>query len=450
MSLTIQSPLFKEFVRYLFFSCLSMLAVSCYILADTFFIARFVGETGLAALNLTVPTYFAFISGPGMLLGIGGASFFSIYLGKRHFRTARNYFHTTLTLGVLYGTIFTALVIPNATSISRLLGADPITLPHVRIYLIIMVAFTLPFVLDHILLIFMRNDNAPTLAMVAMILSNVVNVTLDWVFMGPMAMGMAGAALATGFSPLTGLTVMAFHFLKEERELSFTDFKVQFAKVKDIVPTGLPAYALETASGIVIFVFNWLLLGLGGNLAVSAYSIISNTSLVVFALFTGIGQGLQPLVSYAFGAGRYNDLWKLWRWGIITAIGFGTLVFIGGQICTDGIIALFNRDGNPALAKMAGHGFRLFIFAFIIKGANVVAVNFFSAVAAKQPSLVISLAAGFFFPLSFAFLLSTFFGLSGVWITLFISELVTFFFVPFLFTRFKYQNHCRINPSLMT
>lgn len=151
---------------------------------------------------------------------------------------------------------------------------------------------------------FLRNDHNPRLATIAFVSGGIVNIILDYVFIYQFGWGMAGAAIATVMSPLTSLILITLHKWSPQRVLRFEKFKVKFQDVREIMSIGFSSFLNEFSSAFVMFLFNIVLLNLVGHVAISAYAIVANLNIIVIAIFTGIGQGAQPLLSRYYGLGK--------------------------------------------------------------------------------------------------------------------------------------------------
>lgn len=422
-------PLGKSFVRYVSLNAIAMLGVSLYILADTFFISYFLGPLGLASLSIVLPMFFLFMTGPGMMLGIGAAAHFSIALGRRRFREANRYLHTALLVAILYGLVLTVLYFCFQEEVCHILGANEETFANVKAYLGYLMLFTVFFVTNQVVVALLRNDGSPNIAMAATLVSNFVNIFFDWFFMGPCHMGMAGASLATGFSPLSAMLIALLHLRKSDREYYFRPFQIDFRLLPKMLVTGLPSYATEGANGLTTLAFNRVILGLLGTIGISAYSIVVNTAFIVIYLLVGIAQGVQPLVSINYGRENVDALHRLWRWGIWTMLGASAVVIAGAFLATAPIIGFFNHEGDQALAALAGHGLRLYYCAFLFMGVNLLAVNVFAAIADGRSSLLISFLRALVLPIPVLLSMAALAGMEGVWLTLTVVEGLTLFAV---------------------
>ena len=190
-----QSTPLREFVRYSALSSCGMIAVSCYILADTFFVAQGLGTAGLAALNLAIPIY-NFIHGTGLMLGMGGATKYSIHQSRGDPGGASRMFTGMLLLSVLFSIPFLLLGLFCSHGITVLLGADQAVFEMTRTYLQVLLLFAPATLVNDVLLCFVRNDGDPRLSMLATAAGSLANIVLDYIFIFPMGMGIFGAVLA--------------------------------------------------------------------------------------------------------------------------------------------------------------------------------------------------------------------------------------------------------------
>ena len=279
-----------EFMRYTSLNVLGMIGLSCYILADTFFIARGLGSDGLAALNIAIPAY-SFMHGCGMMLGMGGATKYSIFRGQKMEKQGNRIFTNTVYLVGIFALIFAFLGLVFSGKITALLGADRQIFRTTEIYLKTILLFAPAFMANDFLLCFVRNDGSPGLAMTAMLTGSFSNIILDYIFIFPMGMGMFGAAFATGLAPVISIGVLSRHWITRKNNFHFHPEKPDFRLTGTTFSLGIPSLISELASGIVIIVFNFIILGIRGNLGVAAYGVVTNISLVVTSMFTGIAQG---------------------------------------------------------------------------------------------------------------------------------------------------------------
>lgn len=292
--------LFGEFFRYVLLNICGMIGLSCYILADTFFISNSLGANGLTALNLAIPIY-SFIHGCGMMTGMGGATKYSIYRGQKEYKNADQTFSNTICIMSILAVIFVLTGIFFSEKLTILSGADRDVFPMTKTYLQVILLFAPAFMANDTLICFVRNDGNPKLSVIAMLTGSLSNIILDYIFLFPLHMGIFGAVAATGLAPVISLIVLSRHWFTKQNQFHFVRIAPSFRLTGTIVSLGIPSFITEMASGIVMIVFNAIILNLQGNIGVAAYGVVANLSLVVVSIYTGIAQGTQPVLSRVYG-----------------------------------------------------------------------------------------------------------------------------------------------------
>lgn len=414
----------KEFIRYVTFSILGTLGVSCYILADTFFIANGLGADGLTALNLAIPAY-NFIFGCGLMLGMGGATKFSIYKGMNHQGETNGIYSNTLLMTVLISLVFVVGGLFGAEKLARLLGADEAVLRMTTIYLKWLLIFAPAFMMNAVLQCFVRNDDAPNLVMFAMLIGSFSNIVLDYIFIFPMQMGIFGAIFATGFSPIISMLVMSPHWLKKKNTFHFIKAPIIWKTMRQIVSLGFPSLLGQVSGGIVMIIFNMLILGLEGNVGVAAYGVIANISIVVSSLYTGLAQGTQPLLSTCYGMDDKVGIRKIMDYGYVTMVTISAVIYAVLFLFAPQITTVFNSEGNAVLQNIAEAGMKLYFTSNIFVGFNTIISTFFTSVEKALPAHILSLIRGLILIVPLAFFMSAFWGMNGIWLSFVATEAVT-------------------------
>lgn len=417
------NQIFRTFVHYVSFNVLSMLGLSLYILADTYFVSGGVGSLGVAALNIVLPAY-SLLSGISLLIGMGAATRYAILRAEGNDRQASACFTHAVALGLGIGVLFTLAGLFFSPAIAGLLGADSETSPFAVTYLQTLLSFSCAFLLNQILVCFIRNDGHPRLSMYAMLLGSFSNIILDYVFIFPLDMGMFGAAFATGLAPIWSLLLLSRYFLQKKNHFHLLKCRPSWATVSNILALGVPSFITEFSSGIIMLVFNYLILNLTGNVGVAAYGIVANLALIVVSIFTGVAQGIQPILSQSLGAKLEDQIRAVLRYALILVFGLGAMFYLIGLFAAGPIVSLFNSEQNAILQGIAEQGVRLYFLAFLLMGMNIVVTAFFSAVSRPKQSFAISITRGFAAVLPLAFCLSALFQMTGVWMVIPASEVV--------------------------
>ena len=413
----------KKLRRYIIPNILAMTGTSCYVLADTFFISRAQGADGITALNLSLPVY-GLMFAVGSMIGIGSATRYSLRkaLGAPD---ADAYFSGSVFWTLLASLPFVAAGIWFPDAVLRWMGADDVILGVGLTYLRIALCFAPCFLMNYTFTAFVRNDGAPNVAMAATLTSGIFNIVFDYILMFPLGMGMPGAALATGLSPIVSMLICSFHFLSPKNSIRLERRVPSLRRLGQACSLGVVAFVGEMSSGITTMVFNFILLDLAGNIAVAAYGVVANAALVGTALLNGVSQGLQPYASEMHGKGDRDAERRIFRHSTQIALGIAAVVIALVWVLTKPLVGAFNSEGSAQLAAYANTGMRLYFVGFLGAALNVVRAGFYSATGRGWESSVIAVLRGVLAIAVFAFVLSRAFGITGVWLAFPASEAFT-------------------------
>ena len=416
-----ERSLLKSFLVYVSLNILGQAAFSCYTMADTFFVSMKLGTNGLTALNIAFPV-FCIISGIGLMIGMGAGTRFSIAKNRGETKKSNSYFTNAIYLIILFSIIFMLLGSLFSKEIATLLGADEMILSYANIYLKTMMLFAPAFMFNHLLQCFVRNDGKPMLSMTAMIVGSLANILLDYIFIFPFDMGIFGAILATGLSPLISMLIISPYILMRKNNFHIQKEIPNLKKELELSSSGIPSLVTEFSSGIIMFLFNFLILRLEGNVGVAAFGIVTVISLVVFAIFTGLSQGIQPLMSSNYGQGEIANVKKLYRYSLITLLILASSMYLIIFFGAESIIDIFNSENDPYLKELSTSGLKLYFIATPFIGFNIVSSTFLTSCERNISAQIVSLLRGLFVLLPITFLLSYTLKMLGIWLAYPVSE----------------------------
>lgn len=411
------------FFHYLLPSIGGMVGLSLYIFFDTMFVGQGVGSDGLAALSIAIPMYNIY-NAIGLLLGVGGATVLSIYHGEENYDKANEAFTISFIIAIVLGIVFTIVQVVYIDELCYFLGGKGTLFPLVKEYLEVMAKFTWAFILSGTMVAMVRNDKNPKLAMWAMLSGCISNIFLDWLFIIGFNMGMTGAIVATVISPIITLTILSFHFIRKMNTIKLVRFKKDITLITRILKNGIASFILEISGAIVIFAFNKAVFNLIGDIGLSAYSIIANINLICAAVFTGVAQAIQPIISVNFGAKKTERINKALIYALITSISLGIVFYIVGLVLPTPIVLIFNSD-NQELMNITVTGIRIYFTAFLFMGVNITLVSYFQSMEKSKISIFSSLSRGVIFILVGLFILPKIFSVNGIWLTATFAEIIT-------------------------
>ena len=423
----------KQFFKYVSQNIFGLLGTSCYILADTYFIAQAAGTDGVTLLNLCLPIYnliFAF----GSMIGLGAATRYAILRAQGDAR-AQRYFSNAIFSVCILAVPFMLVGIFRPDGLLRLMGGDADIVALGMNYARIFLMFTPFFMCNYVVASFVRNDGDPSLAMVATLSGSLFNVVFDYIFIFPMGLGLPGAALATAISPILSIAVCSAHFIKKSNTITFVRKAPSVRLLAQSCQLGISGFVGELSSGVTTTVFNFLLLRLAGNVAVAAYGVAANFALVATAIFNGVAQGAQPLVSQCYGKNEMAGARKLLLLGCGTALGLAALLYGVVFGYTDALTALFNSENSALMAEFAHSGMRIYFVGYFFAGCNIVAAGYLGAVNRPAEASITSLCRGMVAIVVCSLVLSALFGMNGVWAAFPVSEAITLALTVFLLKR---------------
>lgn len=415
--------LVQHFFRYVFQNIAGMIGVSLYILADTFFIARYAGADGITVLNLSLPVY-GLIFAIGAMTGIGSATRYSIRKAGGE-QDLEGYFTNAILWDGILSLPFMAAGILAPELVLRIMGADLQIRELGREYVRIFLMFTPFFMMNYTFTAFVRNDRAPGTAMLGMLAGSLCNIVLDYLLMFRLDLGLSGAAAATAASPVITMLVCSIHLMGKKNTIPFRWQRPSFGLLVSCCQLGIPAFVGEVSSAVTTGVFNMLLLASAGNTGVAAYGVVANLSLVAMAVFNGIAQGVQPLFSTGFGKGDGQEVRRLLYLALSTVVLTELVVVTVVWQQADFLAGIFNSQGDVLLQNNAVEGLRLYFPGYVAAGINIILTSYLAATDKGRLAFSVSLLRGIVAITLCAIVMAGLFGMHGIWLSFPAAELIT-------------------------
>lgn len=358
----------KEYILYISLNVLSTIGMSCYIFADTLFISQGVGPRGLAALNIVIPGY-SLISATGIMLGLGGSICYSRYKARNSRKKMREIFTFTLVLSFIISLIYMLFGGVFSSFFVKILGANFEIFDIANIYFKIIYIFSPLFIFSTVLNFFVKNDGNPKLSMIAMLVGTLTNVVLDYILIFPFKLGMLGAVLATCIAPLVSIFILLFHF-KNETNLKISK-RLFGLRMMMIIVSGFAMFVTEICGGVVVLMFNMIMLNLSGNIGVASFGIIANLAIITTALYNGIVQGVQPLITKYYALNDNENLKKVEKYTNVLIAVISIIIYLIFYIFNNEIIGIFNDYENEKLQSIASLGLKIYFISIFAVGFNL-------------------------------------------------------------------------------
>ena len=414
----------KVYLKYLIPTLLGMLSNSIYCIVDIYFVSAGSGSQGLAAMNICMPV-FTILSCVGLLFGVGGATIMSISQGSGDMNTRNKAFSVSVFMMLIVGLLFSVFGVLFRKEFAYLLGSDDQLLPLVLEYLTPVMCSALPFVLMYSLSVLLRADNNPKLAMAALMVGNISNIILDYIFVSVFHMGIFGASVATSIAPVLSLIAASFHFILRKNTVHFKLRSFDPKVIGRILSVGIGSGIMELSAGAIIFMFNSAILNLGGEVYLAAYAVITNIAYVFKGLLNGFAQAAQPLISTNFGSGIIKRCSKSLRVCLIYSSIF-CIVCYGIITVVPGFIVSFFSNGDTNMEAIASKGMIMYFSSLLFTGINTMLMYFFQSIEQGRKSLFLAVCKGFLFVTLGLWILTSFMGVEGVWYAFLFGEVLTF------------------------
>ena len=397
---------------------------------DGIFIGHGVGSDGLAAVNICVaPTMI--VLGVGLMLGVGASVVSSIHLANDRLKAARLNMTQALAAGTLVVLLFLLATLSAPETTGRLLGSSPSLMPMVTAYMPWIYLTLLPQIWCAIGLFVVRLDGSPRYAMWCNVLPGLLNVVLDYVFIFPLGMGLAGAGIATFLSCLVGGIMVVAYVTRLADKLRLLRFKLSRKSLALTLRNlgyqckiGISALLGEATMGMLMLMGNLVFMHYTGNDGVGAFSVACYYMPLIFMVGNSIVQSAQPIISYNYGLGYHQRVRAAERIAITVAVVSGLLVTALFVFVPHRMTGLF-LAGDSAAADIAVAGFPLFSAAFVAFIFNLTAIGYFQSVEKVMPSIVFALLRGVVFLIPAFLVMPVCFGVAGIWLSLGVSELLT-------------------------
>lgn len=407
-----EMPVKKAVFKMAVPSVVSSLVLVIYNMADTFFVGQTHNAFQVAAVSLTNPVFVMFMAFAN-LLGIGGSTAVSIFLGERKKvqakRTASFCCYASIILGIVSG----ILIIIFMNPLLKVLGSSENTYQFSKDYLFY-IALGAPFIFfantfGHTV----RGEGAASVSMIGGMIGTVVNIIFDPVFILIFNMGTAGAAIATVLGNIFGCAYYIYYFKRKSHFLSinFKDFYFLGKAARKTVALGIPAgvnSALMSGSNIVL---NNKLVSYG-DAPVAAMGVAIKVYLLIVFIHMGIANGIQPLLGYCFGAKKKERFIKIFNFSGFLTILIGTVLTAVYIIFSSEIIEFFIND-----REVVEYGKKMLIATSVsgpILGILFLCINSMQAVERPFPATLVSICRQGFIFIPLLYVLDKIFGLNGI------------------------------------
>ena len=428
-------PVGRLLTQYALPAVIAMTASSLYNMVDSIFIGQGVGALAISGLAVTFP-FMNLSAAFGAGVGIGSSSYLSVKLGQKDYSTAQRILGNNVTLNIIIGLVFSVVSLVFLDPILYFFGASEQTIPYAREYMIIILLGNIITHLYFGMNAVLRAASKPRQAMYTTIFTVVLNSLLDPLFIYTFDMGIRGAAVATILSQTVAL-VWQTRLFSDKNELLHLKrgiYRLDNKIVKNILGIGISPFAMNATACLVAIFVNQRLLEYGGDLAVGAYGIANRVAFIFVMINMGVNQGMQPIAGYNYGAQKYDRLMRVLTLAMIAGTCVTTSGFLVAEFMPHLCVRLFTNDA--VLTELSVNGIRLMMAAMPIVGYQMVVTNFFQSIGKAKISIFLSLSRQLLFLVPLLGILPLFFGITGVWIAMPISDTFSAIFALVMMVRY--------------
>jgi putative MATE family efflux protein len=404
---------------------IAMAVNTLYNVVDTIFIGRYVGRDAIGGLTLVFPIQMLSLM-IGILSGVGGASLISRFLGANRSDRAELALGNSFTITFAFSIVLTAIGLANIPLWCHLLGASKDTMSYASDYLHIILIGMFFMAFSFSLSSWIRSAGNAKVPMIGMVLSALLNIVLDWIFIVPLDGGVKGAAWATVISQVVGdIYFLSYYFWgKSDLLFKFRNLKPDWKISWEIFIIGSSAAAMILSGSLSAIVVNRTVITFGGDIALATWGILNRVMMFAVMPAIVIGQGLQPIVGFNYGARRFDRVLKSIKISGIAATSIGLLVFLVVYLNPGAAVRIFIKDQE--LIKLGTHAARLVFLAMYLIGLINIGATVFQSIGKALQAFLSTTTRSLLFLIPAILFLPRFFGLDGVWWAFPITDFMTF------------------------
>jgi putative MATE family efflux protein len=405
-----------------------MFVQTMYNVVNTIFIGQFVGVLAIAGLSIVFPLQMVAM-GIGMMVGMGGSSLISRFLGAGDNAGAEHTVGNGITVAIIMSVIVTAAILPLVNFWLRLIGASDAVLPYARDYLVIVISGTIVNVFAMTLLNFTRAEGNARVGMTAMMLGAFLNIILDAILIVALHLGVRGAAIGTIIGQAVSMVYLLLYYMSGSSYLKIhlRNLKLDFSILRQMFSIGIAAFVQTIAGSLSAMLLINMVVRYGGDIALGAFGIIQRIMMFATMPAMVLGQGVQPILGFNYGAKRYNLTLRAIYIASISATSLSMAAFLLLYFIPEPIMRIFTSD--QALLDMASYASRLVFLSMPFMGMVMVGQTLFQALGKALQSFITAIVRPVVFLIPLVLIMSKVWQLDGVFLAFPASDVLTLFLI---------------------
>lgn len=413
-------------LKFAFPSMIMMVFMSIYTIADGMFVSRYLGDAALSSVNIVYPVIFL-ANGFGVMLGTGGSAIIAKEMGEGKQEKAREDFTFLTCFGVFVGLILLVSTFLFSESIIRWLGSSQSLMANCKAYLLPFIFFAPITILQLMFQCLFATAGKPHYGLILTVIGGITNIVLDYIFLGPLKLGVSGAAIATGIGQCIPAIFGLIYFTLKRKELFFVRFRPDFKSLGRACFNGSSEMITSLSNAVVTFLFNIILIRIAGESGVAAITIILYGQFLFNSLYLGFTIGVAPVISYNYGSNNKKQLQSVTKISLCF-IGASSIVITAlSFLFAEWIVRIFVGQTNETYL-LATTGFMIFSINYLFGGLNIFTSSLFTALSDGKRSAILSFLRTFFITVVSLLVLPRILEITGVWLAVPCAEAVTLLF----------------------
>ena len=409
--------------------------MSFYTMVDGLFVSNLIGTDALSAINLTAPLI-QLVTAISTMLATGGSAVIMKKMGENRTEEAKEDFTFLILVNVAAGLVMCSLGYVIMEPIFSGMGLSADVEGYCIEYLKYYLPFTVPILLMNNFTLYMIASGKASLSLICSVTGGVLNMVLDYVFIGLFDMGISGAAVATGLGYSVTAVAGLFVFSRPKNLLHFKKPLPRWNVLFHAAANGCSEMATALVTGIITMMFNQAMLRYVGEDGVAAVTIITYVLMFASSLYTGYSYGVSPMISFYYGEKNTEKLKKLTAVSLKVIAAISVLTAAASFLLTKPLVSIFARPGHPVY-DLASTGNRICTLALFFIGFNIYASGMFTALSNGVISAVLAFSRSFLFMMITMIVLPLFLGVNGIWLATPAAELMALALSAFLFLKYR-------------
>lgn len=418
-----ESFTFPSLIKFTIPSIVMLVFISLYTIVDGVFVSRFINTDALSAVNIVYP-FINVVIAVAVMLATGSSAVIAKKLGENKSKEAKENFTLIIILGLILGILIALLGFIFTKPILYMMGSTENLYNYCLDYFLALLIFVPAFIINLLFQYLTITAGKPNIGLILTIIGGLTNMILDYIFIVPMDMGIAGAALATGMGNLIPSILGTIYFMKKRSILYFVKPKLDLKVILNSCANGSSEMVTNLSTGVTTMLFNIVMMKLLGSDGVAAITIVLYGQFLITSAYIGFSSGVAPIISYNYGNRNKFELKKLIKYSTRFIAMSSVILFLISMFFAPNIVGIFSPKGTKVF-EIGYKGFMIFSISFLVTGVNIFASAMFTAFSNGKISATISFLRTFIFIVSGILILPMFLDVNGVWLSVPIAEILS-------------------------